>query len=424
MNLKYSQVAQLSNFSNDKMVSIIKNKLAESENAAVALVFDDRLIVLDEKNEKFYTAAYKIENKALSLSDWEPIELSPDNNTKIEELSEKFFDPNNESEITVRDLVEAFRLKYSDEPVKNLINKTAISKKAIVESNSKIKALREVRNTRALFSDDIIDIMEDPKIKALTTKIKESNPTQGTITKVDFKTPISVALFEEISDKVVNLTEKKKCKMRSGNIKKKVQNMWTSESFKTDLQSLVSSLAESEDPKKVLEDFLSQHIEILILEESEIEDLILKTSLMVGESKKADSLVELFKEYYNLEETKKLKEEFVNRNNLLNEEGDEEPEPAEEEPAEKPEEKPAEGKPSAKETTIDEDSINKILKVMNKIKDNLEEKTLEAKYINSFISALEDAKVGSIGEGRLKEILDFLNSIYEQAQEEKDSEEE
>jgi hypothetical protein len=61
---------------------------------------------------------------------------------------------------------------------------------------------------------------------------------------------------------------------------------------------------------------------------------------------------------------------------------------------------------------------------MNKIKENLEEKTMEAKYIGSFITALEDAKVGSIGEGKLKEVLDFLNSIYEQAQEVKDSEEE
>jgi hypothetical protein len=409
----------LSNFSNDKMVGLIKNKISESENAAVALVFDDKLIILDEDNNKFYTVDYKVEDKALILANWEPIELIPDNDTRLEELSGKFFDVQNEDEIAVKDLVEAFRLKFSDEPVKELINRTALDKKSIVESNSKIKALREVRQTRALFIDDIIDIMEDPKIKALASRISENSPIQGTITSINFKQPVSVALFEESSNRVVNLSEKKKCKMRSGNVKKKVQNMWTSESFKEDIKSMIEEMTSTNDVKKVLEDFVNQHIELLILEENELEDLILKTALMIGESKKAESLSSLFKEYYNLEETKKSREEFVSRNNLSEEE--EKEVPAEELAADekKPEEKPAE-----KETSIDEDSINKILKVMNKIKDNLEEKTLEAKYVNSFINALEDAKVGSIGEGKLKEIVDFLNSIYEQAQEEKDSEEE
>jgi len=420
MNLKYSQVAQLSNFSNDRMVGMIKNKIAESENAAVALVFDDKLVVLDEDKEKFYTVDYKVEDKALSLGNWEPIKLVPDNDTRLEELSTKFFDPQAQEEITARDLVEAFKLKHSNEPVRSLINKAAIEKKSIVESNSRIKALREVRRSRELVSDDILDIMEDPKIKAMYTKIGEDAPVQGSITSMDFRSPMSIALFEEESNKVINLSEKKKSKTRSGNVKKKVKNMWTSESFKEDLRELITEMADSEDAKKLLENFIGQHIEILVLEETELEDLILKTALMVGESKKADSLVELFKEYYNLEEAKKAREEFIGRNSL-DEEGEGE---GEEEADQAAEEEPEEKKSSEKETTIDEDSINKILKVMAKIKDNLEEKTMESKYVDSFISALEDAKVGSIGEGKLKEVLDFLNSVYEQAQEEKDSEEE
>lgn len=418
MNLKYSQVAQLSNFSNDRMVGLIKNKIAESENAAVALVFDDKLVVLDEDKEQFYTVDYKVEDKALALGNWEAIQLVPDNDTRLEELSGNFFDPQVQEEITARDLVEAFKLKHSNEPVRSLINRAAIEKKSIVESNSRIKALREVRRTRELVSDDIIDIMEDSKIKALYSRIGESNPVQGSITSIDFKSPMSISLFEEESNKVINLSEKKKNKYRSGNIKKKVKNMWTSESFKEDLKGLITDMADADDAKKTLEGFINQHIEILVLEESELEDLILKTALMVGESKKADSLVELFKEYYNLEEAKKAREEFIERNNLNEEDPDNEIE------ADDAEEEPEEKKSSDKETTIDEDSINKVLKVMTKIKDSLEDKTMESKYVDSFISALEDAKVGSMGEGKLKEILDFLSSVYDQAQEEKDSEEE
>lgn len=421
MKLKYSQVAQLSNFSNDKMVNVIKQRIAESENAAVALVFDDKLIVLDEDKEIFYTVDYVVNENALSLKNWEKIDLVSDNNTRLEEISENFFDPQNKKEITTRDLVEAFKLRHSDEPVRSLVNKTAIEKKSIVESNSRIKALREVRKTRSLVSDAIIDIMEDSKIRTMYSKINEDSPTQGSITLVDFRSPLSVSLMEEETNKVINVSARKTSKVRSGNIKKKVNNMWTSESFKQDVKSLIEGIVESDNANEEIEKFINQHVEILVLKESEFEDLILKTALMIGESQRADSLVDVFKEFYNLDETKATRNEYLSRNSL-NEEDEEGEEEADVDVDVDIEDTEADKKKD-KETTIDEDSINKILKVMNKIKDNLEEKSMESKYVSSFISALEDAKVGSIGEGKLKEILDFLNSIYEQAKNEKDSEE-
>lgn len=417
MELKYSQIAQLSNFSNDRMVNFIKTKLSESENAAVALVFDDKLIVLDEEKDQFYSVDYKVKDKALKLSGWEPINLIPDDNTRLEEVASTYFDPTSEDKVTVRDLVEAFRLKYADEPVKRLLNQTVIEKKGIVESNSKIKALSKVRQARAFFEDDIKELVEDEKIQTLMHMLSENSPVQNSITRIDFKKPISVAIFEEKSDRVINLSEKKKCKTRSMNVKKKVQNMWTSESFKSELKEMIVEMANAEEPKAVLEKFVGRYKELLVLEEAELADLILKTALMIDEAAKADSLVELFSEYCSLDEAQELKEEFISRNNLL-EAGDEEVAemPAEEEPAEEEGEEEEE----KKETSIDEDSINKIVKVLNKIRENLEDKSMEAKYVDAFVEALEDAKVGSVGEGKLKEILDFLLSIHEKAKEAKE----
>jgi hypothetical protein len=414
MNLRYSQIAHATAFSNDRMVNLIKQKIAESENAAVALVFDDKLIVLDESNDTFHTVDYKIENKALQLSNWEKIDLVPDNETRLETVSEEFFDPYNKKEITTKDLVEAFRLKFADEPVRRLLNQTAVAKKRMVESNEKIKALREVRNAREYFTDDIADILNDPKIKSLASKIAENAPIQGSITRVDFKSPISVALFEEASDKVINMTVMKECKKRSGNIKKKVKNMWTSESFKKDLKDLIEEVAKSDDTKAALDKFVKQHVEVLILAENELEDLVLKTALMIGEAAKSDSLVELFKEYYSLDEAKVLRDDFISRNNIVEAEATEDS---------KDEEPVAEKEPKTEksgETSIDEDSINKILKVLNKISENLKEKTMESRYVKSFVAALEDAKVGSISEGKLKEVLDFLTSVYDEAKNEKE----
>ena len=346
------------------------------------------------------------------MKTWEPINFIADNESRLDQLAEEFFDPTSQKEITVGKLVEAFKMKFADEPLKRLLNRTSCEKKVMQESVEKIKALKEIRDVREYFTDDIIDIIEDPKIGSLYIRISENAPVQSTVSKIDFKSPISVSLFSESSGKVVNMSEAKKMKKRSMNVKQKVMNStWTSESFKDDFKSFLNELAEADDAKKVMDNFIKQHVEITILEADELEDLILKTALMIGESQKADSVVELFKEYYTLDEFQALKDEFITRNNITADGTMTTEEPIDEEEEEDK---------SAKETAIDEDSINKILKVLNKISENLKEKTLEFRYTKGFISALEDAKVGSISEGKLKEILDFLTAIYEEAKSEQE----
>jgi hypothetical protein len=417
MEFTYSDIRMAMAGNNENVAKLIKQKIAESENAAVALVFDDKLIVLDEENDKFYSVDYAIESvnkheKALLLKTWEPINFIADNESRLDQLAEEFFDPTSQKEITVGKLVEAFKMKFADEPLKRLLNKTYRDKKVMQESVEKIKAFKEIRDVREYFTDEIISIIEDPKISSLYLRISENAPVQSTISRVDFKSPITVSLFSESSGKVVNMSEAKKMKKRSMNVKQKVMNStWTSESFKADFKNFLEELAEADDAKQVIDDFVKQHVEITILEVAELEDLILKTALMVGESAKADSAVELFKEYYTLDEFQALRDEFITRNNISEDGIMTTEEPVEEEDEEDK---------SAKETAVDEDSINRILKVLNKISENLREKTLESKYVKGFIQALEDAKVGSISEGKLKEILDFLTSIYDEAKSEED----
>jgi hypothetical protein len=432
MELKYSQVAQLTNLSNEKMVNIIKEKLAESENAAASLVFDDKIFVLDEANEQFYVADYNVSDRALNLSNWEKVDIQADNDKKFEELAEEYFDINNDAEIRVKDIVESFKLKFSNEPYKRLLNKTSLEKKSIVESSPKIKALKELREARKSVQDDISEVVEDQKISTLNSLIKENSPIQNTVSSIDFQSPLSVALFEEDSDRVISLSEKKKKTVNSKNVKQKVKNLWTSESFKEDFKEMVESLNEGE-AEDTIENFIDNHREVLILKEDELEDLVLKTTLMIGESKVSDKLTTLFSEYYNLPKIQEARKDYLSRNMIVEAEGEgdagggEFDFEVEEEPEEKPKEKEADKKEAdkkEKETTIDEDSINKIIKVLNKMKENLKEKTLEMKYVDSFIQALEDAKVGSMKEGKLKEILDFLSSVYETAKEKKAAEKE
>jgi hypothetical protein len=431
MDFKYSQIAQLTEFSNEKLVDIIKTKLAESENVAGALVFDDKLIVLDEETEKLYSVSYNIENRALNLENWEEINVIPDDKSRLEELAEIYFDPTSDVEIRNKDLVESFKLRYSDEPFRRLINKASMGKRSIEESNSKIKALKELRKVREEFNDEITELMEDDKIKALANSVNENSPTQHTITKINFKHPISVSLFEENSDRIINLSEKKKKKINAGNVRKKVRNLWTSESFKEDLKATAKKLDESDEEVKVLESFFNNHSEILVLEENEIEDLILKTSLMIGESKNSEQLTQLVRDYYNLEEIQEARQSYISRNMLTEGEGEGEGDAGEEdfdfdelgdEEEKEGEEKPKKASKKDKETSIDEDSINKIIKVLNEIREKLEEDSTQRKFVDGFIQSLEDAKVGSISEGKLKGIIDFLSSVYQDAKTSKEEE--
>jgi hypothetical protein len=436
MNLKYSQLAHLTQFSNEKMVDLIKTKLAESENAAGALVFDDKIIVLDEESEDLYSVKYDIQDRALNLHEWEKINVIPDNKSYLEELAEDYFDPTGDPNIRTKDLVEAFKLKYSDEPFRRLINQASVEKKSIVESDSRIKSLKKLREARGQFIDDIADVVNDEKIKTIANNVNENSPVQNTVSRIDFKHPLSVSLFEEKSDRVISLSEGKKKKQRASTVRKKVKNLWTSESFKNDVKSMMDELSEAEDTKKVIENFVNNHKEVLVLSEEELEDLFLKTTLMIGEAANSEQVTQLMKDYYNLEEVQEERDDYLERNMISEAEGegdagggyefgdeDFEEEPEGEEPAAETggedQEKDKSKKKSSKkkESTIDEDSINKIIKVLNKIKETQEEKTMERKYIENFIQALEDAKVGTMSEGKLKEIMDFLSSIYQEAQE-------
>jgi hypothetical protein len=432
MELKYSQLSHLSQFSNDRLVRMISEKVAESENAALALVFDDKLVIIDEDTNDFYSVDYNIRNRALNLENWEKIDLLPDDKTRINELSGKLFDPTNKEEIRAGDLAEAFRLANSEGPIKQIVNESISKKKSITESNAKIKAVSELRKVRGYFKDDISEIMEDLKVQTIKEQISENSPTQSMISRIDFRRPLSVSLFEEDSDKVVNLSEKKKYKKKSKNAKKKVQNMWTSESFKQDFKDMLDLVKEMDDPTEVMEKFLEQHRELLILSETEFGDLILKTALMIGEADTADSVVEGFTGLYNSEEYTKLREEYIERNQLDGEtiiEQDEEDDEEDEEDmldyeeGDETKKKTKKKKKESKdedETTIDEDTINKLIKVFGKIQENLKEKTLERRYVENLIETLEDAKVGSISEGRLKEIVDFLDSVYSKSKEQKE----
>jgi hypothetical protein len=426
MELKYSQISQLSNFSNDKMVGLLKEKIAESENASLALVFDDKMVILDEEKDQFYMVDYNIKDRALNLTNWEKINLIPDNNTRLESLSNDYFNPLNEKEITINDLVGAFKLKYSSEPMKQLVNESSRIKKGIVESNAKIKAIKELRKIRSYFKDDISEILEDLKIKSLKEEITRRSPTQSMISRIDFTNSISVGLFEEKCDKPITTKAKEKNQTRSDNIKKKVKNLWTSESFKNEFDKLIKASNDAENKKQVFEKFLEQHKELLILTEQEFEDLILKTALMSSNAKDSEDIVENFVAVYKLDKFQEAKNEFIERNKLVNEAKDPDEDEDDDEDEDEDEENDKKDKKTKKEksdeTSIDEDTINKFIKVFDKIKDQLKEKTLEHKYVSRLIESLEDAKVGSISEGKLKEIIDFLDSVYLKAKEDSDEE--
>lgn len=404
MELKYSQITKLADLSNEKIVGLIKKKIAESDNAAVSLVFDDKLIILETKNDEFYVVDYKIENNKLTLSNWEKINIIPDDQTKIEELAEKIFDTDLNEEIKVGEIVEAFKLKYGNENIKKLINKTVLEKQQIIERDFRIKSLHKLMGLNEEFSYEIGEIINDQKLNA----IKESfvNPVQNIISTIDFKSPVSVYLFEDENDKKINVSRRKITKKTTENVKKKVSNLWTSETFKKDFIDLTLS----ENLGDGVLRFIDDHKEILVLNEQELEDLILKTSIISGKANLSEKMITLFKEACEYYDQNKIKDEYIK--NLL-EEAEKKADQSDEEDVSDQEE----------EITIDEASLNKIIKVMNKIKSKLDENSHERKYVEEFVKSLEDAKIGSIKEGKLKEVLDFLSVVYEKSTK-KDGEEE
>lgn len=420
MQLTYNKFKNLVDNSSERLFQKISEAIATSDNAALVAMFDDKLVLLDEENEELFLCDYLFENGVLTFHKFEPVELSENDDTYLDEVVGQYFDLDDESPITVGDLMNGFRLKYNNES--EVIVQEAKDRKAKkIQESARIRAIKRARSARDMFAEEIQSLLEEPFIQHLDTKMHQANAKSGAdsvapaLNKVNFKTPYPVFVNTDIGGEakdLLKLRDNTNAMDAMKGVALKISDKWKSDAFRSKFSKMIDKILATESVelgKTAVLTFLDENKELFLLKEELFDELVMKTTLMLGEGKFED-VVDVFKKIMTSREGRLMKNDYFKRNGITEERLEELNSIVESD--EKVDDVEVDDEP-AKEAgnDLDSEEVGKIVDIFKKIKKALEDDSPESEYVVGLIAALDSAKVSGIEDSKMKEIIDFLSSV-------------
>ncbi len=431
MQLTFNKFKQVVNKSSEKVFGKIAEALAASDNAALVSMYDDKLIVLDEEREDFYLVNYTFENNILSMNDFELVGLTENDDTYLEQVTEKYFDLDDEEPITVGEMMTGVNLKFKNNS-RSIFNEAKDRKYRKIMESPRIRAIKKARDVRDMFLEDIKSLMEEDFMGKLQLKVDGDKKTgiPATLNKVQFKTPypIKVNIDQGKPVNLIKIKDNANVIDALGSLAGHLSDKWKSDVFRGKFEKMVKDILATESvelAKTAVMNFLDENKELFLLKKELFEELITKTTLMVGEGD-SDTVVGIFESIVNSKPGRMMKRRFFKENNLTEEKINEINRLAEEDelppaPA-APEASADEGEAEESSSDLDTEEVNKIIDIFKKIVKQLESESPEAEYVQGLISSLDSAKVKGIEDSKMKEIIDFLSSAKAPKDDEGDDE--
>lgn len=439
MQLTFNKFKQVVDKSSEKVFNKIAEALSASDNAALVSMYDDKLIVLDEDREDFYLCDYVFENNVLSMKNFELIGLTENDDAYLDQVTEKYFDLDDDEPITIGEMMTGVNLKFKNNN-RQIFNEAKDRKYRKIMESPRIRAIKRAREVRDLFVEDIKRLMEEDFMGKLQFKVdgdqKDSVP--ATLNKVKWNSPYPITVNTE-QGKPVNLIKIKddaNVMDAMTNLASHLSDKWKSDSFRGKFEKMVKDILATESvelARTAVLNFLDENKELFLLKKELFEELITKTTLMVGEGD-SDTVVKIFESIVDSKPGRMMKRKFFKENNLNEEKIAEINRLAEEDELPAPssmdsDEDDSDDDMSAEEPTsdLDTEEVNKIIDIFKKIVKQLESDSPEAEYVQGLISSLDSAKVKGIEDSKMKEIIDFLSSAKapkEEAEEEDEEDDE
>lgn len=436
MQLTFNKFKQVVDKSSEKVFSKVTEALAASDNAALVSMYDDKLIVLDEEREDFYLCDYTFENNVLSMKNFELIGLTENDDSYLDQVTEKYFDLDDDEPITIGEMMTGVNLKFRNNN-RQIFNEAKDRKYRKIMESPRIRAIKRARDVRDLFVEDIRHLMEEDFMGKLQLKVdgdqKDSVP--ATLNKVKWNSPYPITVNTE-QGKPVNLIKIKddaNVMDAMTNLASHLSDKWKSDSFRGKFEKMVKDILATESvelAKTSVLNFLDENKELFLLKKELFEELITKTTLMVGEGD-SDTVVKIFESIVDSKPGRMMKRKFFKENNLNEEKVAQINRLAEEDELPDAPTMPSDDDDdmSAEEPTsdLDTEEVNKIIDIFKKIVKQLESDSPEAEYVQGLISSLDSAKVKGIEDSKMKEIIDFLSSAEapkEEAEDEDDDDDE
>jgi len=421
MQLTFNKFKQVVDKSSEKVFGKITEALAATDNASLVSMYDDKLIILDEEKEDFYLCDYVYENGVLSMKNFELVGLTENNDTYLEQVVEKYFDLDDDEPITLGEMMTGVNLKFKNNS-RAIFNEAKDRKYRKIMESPKIRAIKKARQVRNMFAEDIKRLMEEDFMGKLQLKVdgdaKDAIPS--TLNRVKFNSPYPIFVNTEQGSPVNMIKIKDSANVMDAmtNLASHLSDKWKSDAFRGKFEKMVKEILATESvelAKTAVLNFIDENKELFLLRKELFEELITKTTLMVGEGD-SDTVVKIFESIVDSKSGRMMKRKFFKDNNLTEEkiahinrlaEEDELPEAPS-----SGDDSSEEGDDSSAESTTDLDTeeVNKIIDIFKKIVKQLESDSPEAEYVQGLISSLDSAKVKGIEDSKMKEIVDFLSS--------------
>jgi len=440
MQLTYNQFRKVADKSSEKLYDKFSEIFAESENAALMALYDDKIIVLDEETNQPYICSYDYSNGILSVSGFELIDLTENDDTVLGEKVGDLFDIENDPIVPTEELVEGFRLKFYDN-ARREITEAKDNKLRKIYDNPSIMAKHKLRELRDRNYAQIHELMTKPFVRKLSAKLQleAENAVSQSLNKVDWSNKkgykVDTNVYNYISPDIKSLEDKEiKAKMKA--LAGKLYKLWKTDAFRQKFSNFTFDLQQAEaleDAIEAAEMFFENNKELFLLEPSRYQEVMMRTALMTN-SKNANTLVEIMNKLLIHDDIKAIKEDYYESLGATPEqiaevmfEQDDEEKAAElspdavAEPSE-PDKKSKEKKDKAADE-VDDENIKEIVATLKTIKKQLDSDSDEADFLSNIISDLENAKAKGIEDTRLKEIIDFLAGATKGEEEEEEEEE-
>jgi hypothetical protein len=434
MQLTFNKFKQVVDKSSEKVFGKIAEALAASDNAALVSMYDDKLIVLDEEREDFYLADYTFENSILSMKNFELVDLTENDDTYLEKVAEKYFDLDDDEPITIGEMMTGVNLKFKNNS-RSIFNEAKDRKYRKIMESPRIRAIKKARSVRNYFVEDIKSLMEEDFMGKLQLKVDgdKSTGVPSTLNKVKWNSPYPIKVNVDQGQPVnlIKIKDNANVIDALGNLAGHLSDKWKSDAFRNKFEKMVKDILATESvelAKTAVLNFLDENKELFILKKELFEELITKTTLMIGEGD-SDTVVKIFESIVDSKPGRMMKRKFFKDNNLneekierLNRLAEEDELPTAPEAPEEPS-MDTEGEAEESSSDLDTEEVNKIIDIFKKIVKQLESDSPEAEYIQGLISSLDSAKVKGIEDSKMKEILDFLSSAKAPKEEEAEEDE-
>lgn len=429
MQLTYNKFKQVVSKSSERIFNKIASTMAMSENAALVAMFDDKLVLLDEKKEQLYLSDYLYENGILKIHNHERIKLSENDDTYLDQVTERYFDLDDDTPISIQEMMTGFNLRFKNKNAGNEIITEARDRKyrAIMES-PRIKAIRTVREVKNLFTKEINKLWEEDWMMPLSLKADNAKDAiPNTLKSVKFDSPYDVTIVNtevgEPAPGLLKISSETNVMKAMTDLASKVDQKWKSDSFRKAFANTIEALLKTESvelAKTTILNFLDENKELFLLDEKKLEELLVKTSLMINETD-TDSIVGVVNKIIESKAGKQMKWKYFRENAIteskLSEfrmimEDDEQVAAAAPAPADGSAapalDAAAPAAPEAEKEDIDWEQVEAIKGFLNKIRGELDDDSDEAKYVDGLLGKLDKSKLEGIDKGSLKEIMDLL----------------